>query len=235
MNFKMKVWFASLASILFIICVLITVVDLTALQPRFYENEFKLLNTAEKLNMNEEDVQHSIEALLDYTKGERDSLVIYFPVNEEMREIYTKDEILHMDDVKTLYTNAILVRNACLVSLLILLILLWVDEKKEFLEVCTYSFINVFVGFLFALIGLIIYASADFTAFWNQFHHIFFTNDLWLLDPRTSLMIQMLEEKVFFDLVILIIIIFTSIMLTIFGGSLLYKKRLSKMISLEKK
>ena len=34
-----------------------------------------------------------------------------------------------------------------------------------------------------------------------MFHHIFFRNDLWLLDPNTDILIMMVPETFFFHLV----------------------------------
>lgn len=61
----------------------------------------------------------------------------------------------------------------------------------------------------FAVVGIC--AAADFTSFWVSFHHVFFRNDLWTFDPRTSLLIRMFEEKFFFDLVTRILIWFLAV------------------------
>ena len=52
-----------------------------------------------------------------------------------------------------------------------------------------------------------IWCIVDFNAFWTQFHQTFFDNDLWLLDPNTSIMINMFPESFFFDIVASIIIV----------------------------
>ena len=46
----------------------------------------------------------------------------------------------------------------------------------------------------------------DFTSFWTWFHTIFFTNQLWLLDPNTDFMICMLPETIFYKLVLACVI-----------------------------
>ena len=52
---------------------------------------------------------------------------------------------------------------------------------------------GIFAGALFL---------SDFNKYFTLFHEIFFTNDLWLLDPRTDLLIRMLPEGFFFDMVV---------------------------------
>ena len=58
----------------------------------------------------------------------------------------------------------------------------------------------------FAFLG--IWAYVDFNAFWTMFHEILFTNDLWLLDPRVSIMINMFPEEFWFGMVIRIALTF---------------------------
>lgn len=42
-----------------------------------------------------------------------------------------------------------------------------------------------------------IWAAADFSSAFTAMHHLLFDNDLWLLDPRTDLMIRMLPQRFF--------------------------------------
>lgn len=66
--------------------------------------------------------------------------------------------------------------------------------------------VSLFIGLFFLMLSF--WASIDFTNFWISFHELFFTNDLWLLNPMTDLMIQMFPETFFFDMVIQIIVVF---------------------------
>jgi len=60
----------------------------------------------------------------------------------------------------------------------------------------------------------------DFSGFWVQFHHLFFNNDLWLLNPETDILIQMLPQQFFYDLVVRILGMFAveTIILAIMSG-----------------
>lgn len=50
-----------------------------------------------------------------------------------------------------------------------------------------------------ALAGAILLMTlVDFSSAFEKFHKIFFTNDLWILDPRTDVLIQMLPQ-IFFE------------------------------------
>jgi len=69
----------------------------------------------------------------------------------------------------------------------------------------------------------------DFTSFWVSFHHLFFTNDLWLLNPETDVLIMMVPQQFFSDLVARIIIRFVSVFFVLnaaaAAGLLIIKKR----------
>ena len=42
-----------------------------------------------------------------------------------------------------------------------------------------------------------IWAAADFSGAFTFFHHLLFTNDLWLLDPQTDLLIRICPSSMF--------------------------------------
>ena len=50
-------------------------------------------------------------------------------------------------------------------------------------------------GILFT--GLVLWALADFDGFFTAFHRVAFTNDGWLLDTRTNLLIRLMPEDFF--------------------------------------
>lgn len=53
---------------------------------------------------------------------------------------------------------------------------------------------------ILGLAGLL--SLVDFTQAWTQFHHIAFSNDDWMLDPRTDYLIMLYPEGFWFDAVI---------------------------------
>lgn len=59
-------------------------------------------------------------------------------------------------------------------------------------------------GILFILI------QTNFSYYWDLFHHIFFDNDLWLLDPKTDIMIQMVPQPFFYSAVTRVIVYFST-------------------------
>ena len=57
-----------------------------------------------------------------------------------------------------------------------------------------------------ALLGLIallgIWGVVDFDSLFTAFHHLLFTNDLWLLDPRTDLLIRICPQSMFMSMAV---------------------------------
>jgi integral membrane protein (TIGR01906 family) len=56
---------------------------------------------------------------------------------------------------------------------------------------------------VFALF-LIIVGMNNFTYLFTKFHHVFFDNDLWILDPRHDNLVNVMQESVFSDAAITI-------------------------------
>ena len=50
--------------------------------------------------------------------------------------------------------------------------------------------------------------SAQFNEAFIRFHELLFTNDLWLLNPETDMMIRMLPQKIFFEIFVRILVLF---------------------------
>ncbi|MBQ1810238.1 MAG: TIGR01906 family membrane protein, partial [Erysipelotrichaceae bacterium] len=151
--------------------------------------------------------------LLDYLKDKRDNIDGTAVVKGVEREIYDQREKLHMVDVKALYKNALLIRGACLIGAAVLFAVVWFQNKKESFTLYRKGYVRalcVFAG-IFAALGL--YAFIDFDRFWTDFHLLLFDNDLWLLDPATEIMINMVPSAFFSALVYrIIILVFVSLL-----------------------
>lgn len=150
--------------------------------------------------------------LLDYLKqGDNDLLEPHF--NEK--------EILHMEDVFIIYEAGRLVFFSSLALGLGLSILGYKIFKSYYLSKLGSSLpivgllMVVFLGILFI----------NFSESFIKFHHIFFDNDLWFLDPKTDLMIRMLPEYFFKDLVFRVIVIAGGIFVLVEGATLLLAKK----------
>lgn len=186
----------------------------------YYEMKYTELDTAKHIGMSNEALFDATFTLLDYLKDERDDILCIQEVKGKLREIYDERETLHMVDVKNLYINAKLVCFSIAGIGIVAFVFMILSVKKnqytleEMLLDLKDGFRQVVLAFIIVISGLLFYALVDFNRFWTMFHQIFFTNDLWLLDPRVSIMINMFPEEFWFGMVIRIALTF----IISFGG-----------------
>ncbi|NLO81651.1 MAG: TIGR01906 family membrane protein [Clostridiales bacterium] len=193
--------------LLFIIS-LLTAIELVAFDLRFYQREYGKLDRPAAIGISEEELMTVTRELLAYVKGKRPDLNIQATIKGQERAVFNQREIDHMKDVKVLFERAMLVRKLLAIVLFCGLLVLYFLAGKNIFSYLFKSFVFSFV-FLFILFGILyILINTDFTLYWDYFHYIFFDNDLWQLDPRTDVLIQMVPEQFFYDLVVRIILYF---------------------------
>jgi integral membrane protein (TIGR01906 family) len=199
---------------------LLSVIDAVCFNRSFYQRAYQEADTAEEIGMSEEDLMEATEVLLDYLQDERDDIDYEAEVNGYERTIYSTREEAHMEDVKALYQNAMTVRNILYAIVCVLLVIgILMDRKLIF----HHLFEGWRYGMVLALlcIGFIsLLAAVDFYDFWINFHELFFDNDLYYLDPNTSIMINMFPENFFVQMVAVIIIV--TVVLSVAIGLVLY-------------
>lgn len=128
-------------------------------------------------------------ALRAYLKrGEGDILAPYFSVSE----------IDHMVDVYALFK---LMRTLTVFILGLAALCLYILSLRTGWRRALKMTGESAIGVLVALLLFSIIVALNFHAAWFKFHEIFFSNDLWLMDPEKDLMIQMLPEPFFFGMV----------------------------------
>ena len=154
----------------------------------------------------QKDLREVTHRLLQYTKGNAQSLTMQYPIAGEMREVFDKREKEHMIDVQKLFKNGYMIRNFSIIAILLLTTILVSVARNNIYKVLAKSWLITVIslGALLAALGL--YLFIDFDTAFTQFHRLFFTNDLWQLDLNTEVLIQMLPEMFFFSLVRSIII-----------------------------
>lgn len=158
----------------------------------FYTEQYAAVNAEKATGMSMEDLDKTTSMLLDYLNDRRDDLDLQVEKWGEAELVFNEREISHMVDVKNLYATAAKVMYISLaLALIIMAYLFKKDGKAQF-------FISAVKGYktslTVAIILCVIFGAAftvGFNSFWTLFHEIVFTNDLWLLDPRTSTMINM--------------------------------------------
>lgn len=207
-----------------ILILLITSIDVTCFDRGFYESEYASMNTASSLHMSQEDLMKATNTLLDYLQDERNDIQVEITTYGISAPAFNERETLHMVDVKNLYQLALYLRmGACLLLLLSTLFLVY-KKRGEALDMLTKGYTQISIAFICFVCMLGLWAAVDFTSLWESFHRLFFTNDLWLLNPRTDLMINMFPEAFFFHMVLKLTLMFLVPFLLLLVFSLWYRR-----------
>lgn len=190
---------------------------------RFYEKEYEKYAVTVDLQMELEDVMEVTDYMMDYLIGKEEKLSIETTVDGQRQDFFNEQDRLHMADVKKLFLGGLTLRWWLLGGFAVLMALFvflkgdwkrWIP-KAYFIGLGIFGALTVILGGLFA---------SDFTKYFTIFHEIFFTNDLWIFDPETDLMIRMLPEGFFYDMVMRIGIVFVILLLALLAAALVWRQ-----------
>lgn len=198
---KIRYCIAIVGSILFIVALFFTSFQIVLYGiPGFYEREYSKYNVLDDVKMEMEDVLYVTDEMMDYLIDKRSDLVIETRVDGQAREFFNKREKLHMEDVKRLFLQGLLLRNIAVILTFVAIIGL-ILLKTNLKRMLPKAFITATIVVLIISAIAAVYVANNFSEVFVQFHLIFFDNDLWLLNPETDLMINILPEGFFFDTV----------------------------------
>ena len=185
--------------------------------PGYFEREYTKYNVLDSLpSMTMEDLLEVTDEMMDYLKGEREDLHVVTVMDGQEREFFNEREIAHMEDVQVLFLRAMSLRRACIFICVLCLGLLFLTKApvRRVLPPSICAGTGLFFG-ITAILALII--SGDFTKYFVIFHHIFFDNDLWILDPATDMLINIVPEGFFMDTAARIALLFGASSAVLFG------------------
>lgn len=219
----MKKFLSAIYGLCLIVVTVVFTVHFWALNPSFYTRQYEQMHLAQQLGVSETDLDRSIVTLLDYLQDKRSDIQVEITKDNQKQEAFNQRETDHMVDVKALYQNAMRVGFIALALALILII--YIGRQKNGWAFLTKGVLEASAAFLVFIGFLAIWMAMDFTDFWTRFHHLFFSNDLWLLTPGVDFMIDMLPEAVFNRLVVSIVGTVVVILLGINAGCLYYQRK----------
>lgn len=219
---------AAVFSLLLACHILLSFVMIVGLNSEIYKEAQVEDRIFEYAGISQETLDRVTIGLIDYIQDKRDDLVI-LSGDDINNELFNAKEKAHMVDVKNLFLAGKKINTAMfLILVLILIFYLTFDKvgmKKHFMKYCVVS-LSIVLG-LWIIIAIL--AMMDFTTFWTTFHKIFFTNELWLLNPSTDLLIRMMPQRFFVRIVLQIVTRFLSsyiglIIICAVGHSILNRK-----------
>lgn len=213
MGDDMKRYYMFLITIAISLVLLVCSIEQNSYNKNYYIGKYKENNITDVTGKRLQELDDITDKLISYLKtGEDDLLSQYF--NEK--------EILHMEDVYNLFKIARIIKYTGI--LIILSGTYYFYRKGNIVSLIRTIFKGLFANYiLLGIVGILAYS--DFSRYFTYFHLIFFTNDLWLLDPNTDLMIQMLPENFFSGIAVNIVISFLVYLAILQIVSYLYIRR----------
>lgn len=210
------------------IALLITSVEaVTYWTPGYYEREYTKYHVLEDVNMEMDDLLDVTHEMMAYLRGSREDLHVPTVVGGQPREFFNDREIAHMEDVRGLFLGGLALRRICLVIIVVCCALL-AALKADIRRVLPKMICVGTVLFFLVLAALAAIISTDFTKYFIIFHEIFFSNDLWMLDPRTDLLINIVPEPFFVDTAARIALTFAGCVAATFAACVAWLRHLRR-------
>lgn len=223
---KLCILFSVVATFLAVMALAVSCIQVFAFNGRFYTDEYAKNDTASYVGVSSQDLNTATDVLLSYIQDKRGDLDFTVNMDGVQRQYYNEREKAHMVDVKNLYLGAVGFAMYGIITAAALFALCFLIRKKKALKTVLFGIYNASYVILAGFAILAAWAASDFNGFWTRFHMVFFRNDLWILDPSTDLMIRMFQSGFFFDLVLMILLLFFGIFIPATVAAKLVHKRL---------
>ncbi len=192
-----------------------------------YQKEYEKYDVLADLDMTMDDVMYVTHEMMDYLRGEGDTLSVITTVEGREQDFFNEQDRFHMGEVRGLFIGGLNIRTgACIAALICAAFLIFTHADIKKVIPRGYWIALGITGTAVLLIGTA--AIINFNAVFVQFHHIFFDNDLWIFDPAEDYMIRMLPEGLFYDMLMRIGTIFTASLMILLILSLVPKLKVRK-------
>lgn len=184
------------------------------IQDAYVDERSSGISDAERYRLN--------DALAACIRGEADALNVRATVWGVEQPAFNETEIAHMADVQALFVLARRVRMGLLIAGAALL----AAGRRRGVVGGYFAALGVWLALL---LGGALWTAADFTRAFTLFHKCLFTNELWLLNPATDLMIRMLPEAFFADFAAVALITMAAVLIAV-GAVLVLGRALWKRL-----
>lgn len=173
-----------------------------AFSAKYYLSQFTQLSVHETIGIDLVALEEVTKALIGHIDDGSGDINLEVLVNGEKMVYFNEKEQHHLHDIQILVKGArrfLILSNLIMVILFIILYVMDGRNKQHYMESLTKAFqVAVYSAF-----GMLLFLTAlyfiDFDWAFRRFHEIFCTNDLWLLDPRTDRLIQLMPLQFFIN------------------------------------
>lgn len=237
-NTNDKLWISALG-ILCAVCLMVVFL-ITSIEavvywtPGYFETEYTKYQVLDDLPpMTMEDLLTVTDEMMAYLRGNREDLHVFTTMGGQNVEFFNSREIAHMEDVRDLFIGGLWLRRIGLAFTAgyALTLGLWCkknQERKTLLKTVIPGSLCLGTGLFFAAaLTIAAFVASNFSKYFIVFHHIFFDNDLWILNPATDMLINIVPEPFFMDTALRIAVTF-AVMVIVFLGICFFVWRRNK-------
>ena len=211
--------FLIMATVSCIVIIFLISIILPTFSASFYMNEYEKYDLSGTIGVSSQDLYAVTKNLQRYMMGTDKYLDVEVSVNGVVRPFFNEKEIFHMEDVKGLFNVGFMI--LWVFAFIFILAVAVIIKNKYIYEAARHMTIGVSV-FLGAFGVLAAVVAVNFDRAFVVFHEIFFTNDLWLLDPETDLLINILPLEFFIDIAVFIgVVLLTLILIAMIAATII--------------
>jgi integral membrane protein (TIGR01906 family) len=162
----------------------------------FIERGFRRYDVGRTTGLDADQLSRVAVAFVDYFGRPAGPMDVMVTIRGEQRPLFNAKEVRHMVDVQALMHFAARCRLVSAVLLAIACGLLLLGNGADRLARALFVGSGITLA-LMALAGLL--SLVDFSSAFVKFHEIAFSNDDWMLDPRTDYLIMLFPEPFWLD------------------------------------
>ncbi|MBE6041220.1 MAG: DUF1461 domain-containing protein [Clostridiales bacterium] len=189
--------------------------------PGWWHKEYAKYNTPQYVTgeMSLDDAVYITEQMLDYCIGRIDTLDdTMATIDGKSVPFFTEREKQHLADCRNIFLGAVKVRVVSILVIIGLILAIYYSARKrlelasgkpgsasqsevwrEVTPILAKGYIKALIAQLIFAAVLVLMGMQDFTLLFTRFHHVFFDNDLWILDPAVDNLVNVMQESVFSD------------------------------------
>ena len=193
-------------------------IQLPAFGMWFYQWQYGVNGTYERVNMEPEDLHEVTRHMIRYMQGREPDLQIWTTVGGEERYFFSEIEIRHMVDVYDLFAAGLTVQTM-LLALFLLTLSLFLFRGRSMVRILFKSWQIGAAAVFLSLLTLVAVIAINWHRAFVIFHEIFFDNNYWILDSRVDLLINIVPYDFFITTSIFIGGFFAAGLVLLFGFS----------------
>lgn len=220
---------ATIARWLFVLClpvVLITASVLLATNSRvLYNYGFDKYDISQTTGIADSELDKVAQGLIKYFGSDQESISLVVEREGEPFELFNAREVLHLEDVKGLFSLVYAVLLGTLGYALSYIGVNYILGRRGFSRRLSQAVIAGGVLTLFLMLAAGLATFFNFDDFFYRFHVFSFANDFWLLDPATDFLVMLFPQGFWYDATVAVALVTAAAALVLSSIAWLYLRK----------